>query len=99
MHKLELEHVFAAGFEISSIKNDDMFEDNYIVDKDDTNDNYLALIMYDANFFPCDFWNMSLDARNKVISDLGNYHNIQEARKKGVAIAIDGKVVLKAKKK
>ena len=42
---------------------------------------------------------MSLDARNKVISDLGNYHNIQEARKKGVAIAIDGKVVLKAKKK
>lgn len=97
MNKEELEKMFAAGFEINTAGRHDMLDDNYVIDKDEIKDNYLALNMYDANFYPCDFWGMTPQARQTVISQLGNYESIQRARRNGVSIAIDGKIVLKAK--
>ena len=98
MTKEELMEMFAAGFEINTDGGHDMLDDNYVIDKDDIKDNYLPLDMYDANFYPCDFWNITQKAKNNVISQLGNYESIQKARQKGVNIAIDGKIVLKSKR-
>lgn len=93
MKKQEIIELTRAGFVVGQ----DPWQDNLLVDEDETTDTKLALDMYDANLCGVDYVRCSDKYKQLIISQLSNSDVIRKLRKNYVDIAIDGQLVLKAK--
>lgn len=93
MKKQEIIELTRAGFVVGQ----EPWQDNLLVNEDETTDTKLALDMYDANLCGADYVRCNDKYKQQIVSQLANSDIIRKLRKNHVNITIDGQLVLKAK--
>lgn len=93
MKKQEIIELTRAGFVVGQ----EPWQDNLLVNEDETTDTELALDMYDANLCGVDYVRCSAKYKQQIVSQLANSDIIGKLRTNHVNITIDGQLVLKAK--
>lgn len=93
MKKQEIIELTRAGFVVGQ----EPWQDNLLVNEDETTDTKLALDMYDANLCGVDYVRCNAKYKQQIVSQLANSDIIRKLRQNHVNITIDGQLVLKAK--
>ena len=93
MEKQEIIELTRAGFVVGQ----EPWQDNLLVNEDETTNAKLALDMYDANLCGVDYVRCSSKYKQQIVSQLANSDIIRKLRQNHVDITIDGQLVLKAK--
>lgn len=93
MKKQEIVELTRAGFVVGQ----EPWQDNLLVNEDETTDAKLALDMYDANLCGVDYVRCNNKYKQQIVSQLANSNIIRKLRQNHVNITIDGQLVLKAK--
>lgn len=93
MKKQEIIELTRAGFVVGQ----EPWQDNLLVNEDETTNTKLALDMYDANLCGADYVRCNPKYKQQIVSQLANNDIIGKLRQNHVNITIDGQLVLKAK--
>ena len=93
MKKQEIIELTRAGFVVGQ----EPWQDNLLVNEDETTNTKLALDMYDANLCGVDYVRCNPKYKQQIVSQLANSDIIGKLRQNHVDITIDGQLVLKAK--
>lgn len=93
MKKQEIIELTRAGFVVGQ----EPWQDNLLVNEDETTNTKLALDMYDANLCGVDYVRCNAKYKQQIVSQLANSNIIRKLRENHVNITIDGQLVLKAK--
>lgn len=93
MKKEEIIELARAGFVVGQ----EPWQDNLLVNENETTDTKLALDVYDTNLWGVDYVRCKDKYKQQIISQLANNDVIRKLRKNHIDITIDGQLVLKAK--